>query len=71
MNPDRLSMPLIQIQEIFDPESIDWECREYNFLVTVVVHGTIRQHYCLELHEATEWAYDKVLALRAKLENQL
>jgi hypothetical protein len=70
MNEDYRHFPLIKIAEIFDPESVDWECREYNFLVSVQVQGHIRQRYFLELHDATEWACDKVLELIAKLESQ-
>lgn len=70
MNTDYRDRPLIKIEEIFDPESVDWEYREYEFLASVQVQGTIREKYFNDLHEATEWAYDKVLALRAKLENQ-
>jgi hypothetical protein len=60
-------MSLISVDLIFDPESIDWESREYNYLVTVEVAGHTRQKYFMDIHDATEWGYDTVLALEFKV----
>jgi len=55
----------IVIRAVFDPDSQDWECREFDYLVTVVHVGYWRARYFNNLAEATAWGCDKLLELYA------